>query len=52
MAILFALVTMALALLVRPDVFVDVARELVNRPGWGISLLTVLLLVGVWIDRR
>ncbi len=52
MAILLTMVALALALLVMPDVFMEILNGAMEYPGYGIAFLAVLVLVGVWIDRR
>ena len=52
MVLFLAVCTVALALLMMPDVFVALGQVAVDNPAWGLGLLTVVTLIGVWIYRR
>ena len=52
MTLLLTFATLAVTVLLMPDVFAGFWQGAVENPVVGIGLLALLALIGVWIDRR
>ena len=52
MTLLLTFATLAVTVLLMPDVFAGFWQGAFENPVVGIGLLALLALIGVWIDRR
>ena len=52
MVAVMTLCVVGLAVLLMPEVFVELGRETVEHPGIGAMLVVVLGLIGGWIYKR
>ena len=51
MSLIITFIALALAVVLMPDVFTELAEGALENPVFGVGLLAILVLVGVWIDR-
>ena len=52
MALFLTVVVLGIAVLTMPEVFSELAQSAIDNPAYGLGLLALLVLVGVWIDRQ
>ena len=52
MTLFLTMATLAVTALLMPDVLVQIAQAGADHPTFGVGLLALLVLVGVWIDKR
>ncbi len=52
MLLLLTFVTLILSGVIMPDVYADLWQGLLENPGFGGGLLGLLVLLGVWMDKR
>ena len=52
MTLFLTMATLAVTALLMPDVLAQIAQAAADYPRFGVGLLALLVLVGVWIDRR
>ena len=52
MTLFLTMATLAVTALLMPDVLAQIAQAAADYPGFGVGLLALLVLVGVWIDRQ